>query len=676
MLKFLRKYSKAMLIVFGVLLMVAFTAPQAIQQFGRMASNPAVARVGGKAIHAQDVEDAERRVSVLRQRVPDQFLPPLDPDARGLHWLLLEREARDAGLVGVAGDGALWIDDYAPLFARQQLYGELAQQWGEQFAGMLIDQQWNQLAPADRQSRIDRMAGFLRLPPQGVSEREYHEALSAARGISRLLNAYFAAAPLSDRRARHGASRDQRLADAEALWVSAGQVADIAGEPTAEQLREHYERFASTPMDGGEFGIGYTLPERLKIEYLKIDMVAVEAAVDPDPLEVRKLYQTRAREAEAAGQPVPPFEEARVGIERILRREIAADVMRTAQQAFVGAMGESTRALEDEGPYKRLPTDFDTTRPSLEAVAQKMVETIALTRFPRARGGSVALPSPTVVRPGRWLWADELQQLDGFGQAQISIGSNTVPVSQVLYAVRELRPELGVRLAIQRGLPVIDIPATDGSGSVYYYTVLDVREASAPDSIDEVREGMVEDWKALRAFERTRELADLTARAAANEGFTAAALRLFEALGSSAEAPASQLVRVTPNIVVDSQQNQPVEAINVQAFRDAAMGVYDRLDPMADIVALPREDRVFSVAIPGTLTLAVGIVNAVTPLTTEAFQARARDFDLNIRGREIQAYAIEANPFGLPAMRERLKVELIGRDGDAKADEPATPQTP
>lgn len=91
-----------------------------------------------------------------------------------------------------------------------------------------------------------------------------------------------------------------------------------------------------------------------------------------------------------------------------------------------------------------------------------------------------------------------------------------------------------------------------------------------------------------------------------------------------------------------------MRALDTPAFRDAAMAVFQRLDPLADIPALPREDRTFSVAIPSTRTLAVGTVNAITPLTAEAFRSRARAFDINIRGREIQNNLTEGNPFALP----------------------------
>ncbi|MGD1915006.1 MAG: SurA N-terminal domain-containing protein [Phycisphaerales bacterium] len=678
MLKFLRKYSKWMLIIFGALLMVAFTAPQVVQQFGRGFANPKVARVDGTDIRREDVLLAERQQSLLRQRLPSQVMPAIDPDSEGLHWYLLRREARDAGLIGVAGDGAMWVEDFAPQIARQQMELQLAQQIGPDLARQFAGQQWNAMNPADRQEMVDRIAGFLNTPPSNITEREYHEALSVARGVYRLTSSYFESAPLSDARARLDAAALQRSAMIEAFWIRGEDVAGIAGDPTEEQIREHYERFASTPLNGGEFGIGYTLPERLKIEYIRIDRPAIEEAITPDPLEIRKRYQAQTREREAAGQEVTPFADDRDRIEREVRREIADDVIRSAQQAFVGVMGEATRTLESEGPYKRLPEGFESSRPTFEAVAQQMVETVGLTRFPEAQDGSVSLPMPEVVRPEGWLWGSELSQLDGFGRAEISIGSARAPIAQVLFAVRELRPEMGSRLALQKGLPVTDVPATDVSGSVYFYTVLDVRDESHPDSIDEIRGQLIDDWRALQAFERMQEFAEQAAATAAERGLTAAAIELIESLGATLDAPIPQLIRVTPAAVVATGgfQPQPIAALNTEPFRDAAMEVFDSLDPLSDIEETPRGDRTIGVAIPETLSLGIGTIDSISPLTIEAYRRQADQLDMVLRLDELREALPSGNPFSLEAMRTRMNVEIIG-DGDevvgSETVEQATP---
>ena len=670
MLKFLRKYSKWLLIFFGVLLMIAFTAPQVITQLGQGFANPAVATLDGTEIRREDMLLAERQQAFLRQRLPSQVMPALDPSNEGLHWLLLREEAERAGLVGVAGDGAMWIEDFAPQIARQQLELQLAQQIGPDLARQFAGQQWNSMAPADRQEMTDRIAGFLSTPPNNISEREYHEALSVARGVHRLTASYFESAPLSDTRARIDAALLQRSAMVEAIWVRGEDVAQVAGEPNEAQLREHFERFASTPLGGGEFGIGYTLPERLKIEYIKIDRPAIEAGITPDPLEVRKRYQAQVREREAADQEVQTFAEAREGIERTLRREIADDVLRSAQQAFVGVMGESTRALASEGPYKRLPDDFEQSRPSFESVAQQMVETVGITRFPEAQGGSVELPMPEVVRPDEWLWGSQLAELDGFGRAQISIGSARAPIAQVLFAVRELRPDMGSRLALQQGLPVTDVPATDAAGSVYFYTVLDVRPESQPDDLQEIRERLIADWKALEAYEQLRTLTDKTVRTAAERGLTAAGVSMLEGVGSTQEPPVPQMVRVSPSAVVETSgfQPQPVAALNAEAFRESAMDVFDGLDPLVDISQTPRTERTIGVAIPSTLTVAIGTIESISPLTIETYRRQADQLDMMLRLDELRDALPSGNPFSFDAMRQRLRVQIIGDGEESSTD--------
>lgn len=683
MLKFLRKYSKWMMIVFGALLLVAFTAPQAIQQLGNRMVNREVATLDGDAIRVSEMQQAERQHALVQERLPAQYMPAVDRERVGLHWLMLKREAERAGLIGIAGDGALWIEDFAPQIARRQLEATLAQQIGPQLAQQFASQQWNAMPAAERQAMIDRIAGFLNQPPPNVSEREYHEALSVARGIHRLTAGYFESAPLSDARAVRDAADRQRQAMVEAFWFDGrelvAQAPGIVGEPTEAQLREHYERFASTPLGGGEgggeFGIGYTLPERLKIEYLKLDRAAIEANITPDPLEVRKRYQASIRDREADGQDVEPFGEVRQDIEASVRREIADDVIKAAQQAFVGALGEATRSLESDGPYKRLPDDFTSQRPSFEAIARQMVEAVGLSRFPEAEGGSVELPMPQVVRPDRWLWPSEMMQLEGFGRAQISIGSTRAPVAQVVFAVRELRPEMGARLAIQQGLPVADVPATDGAGNVYFYTVLDVREESRPDDIDEIRERIVEDWKALQVFEQLRDRADAVGRNASENGLTAAAVQLAEALSAEIEAPEIQTVRVTPADVTSPMgfgQSPAVPSLNDAAFRDAVMGVYERLDPLVEIEQTPRDERTVSVPIAATLTLGVGTVQSITPLTAEMYRMQADFLDFVLRRDELIETVRTTNPFSFAAMSQRMNLRIVGEEDqptDDAADE-------
>lgn len=656
MLKFLRKHSKWLLIIFGCFLMVAFTAPQLVTQLGRSAANRTVARVGDASIRLDDLQEASFQLATLGQRVPF-VLPQLDERNQALHWLLLTREAQAAGLVGVSADGELWLEDLAQAMAVQQLTLELANQVGERFARQYAQFQWQQLTPEERQERVEDAAGFLRTVPRGQPPQEYYRALSVARGVRRLMLGYQLGAPLSDVRARAQAARIRRQASVETFWIKADDFANAMPQPSEEQLLDHYARFASTPAGEGEFAIGYTLPERVRLEYLALDRAAIEAAITPDPLEVRKRHQLEVRAAEEAGQEPEPFEQARERIADAMRQEIADEVMLSARRAFVAAVADATRALPDQGPYKELPEDFAQTRPSLDELARGVTRTVGLASFPDAAGGKVDLPTPRVVRLDGWQTTEDIASHPELGNAQIRIGSAGLPLSQAVFAVRELRPELGARLAIQAQLPVTDTPAVGRAGNVYFFTVLDARPRSQPDTPMEIRDQLEANWRRLRAYELLEAQADRAADLAARSGLTAAAAAVVAELPGELGVPEVVQVSVTPASVGGGDP-----ALNHEPFRQSAMDAMDALDPLIDVEDQPLADRTFASLIPPSTTLAVGTVRRISPLTEEAYRQSADALDSRIRGDEIAQAVQSGGPFSFEAIVRRLNVELIGED--------------
>ena len=107
MLKFLRKYNKALFGFFSVLLMLTWLVPSAIQQISKQsaASNAVWATVGnGEKITLTEQQKLTRQLKML-----DVLKLPMAKDL-GINgnpgqWYLLVREAKQAGLVGGASDG-------------------------------------------------------------------------------------------------------------------------------------------------------------------------------------------------------------------------------------------------------------------------------------------------------------------------------------------------------------------------------------------------------------------------------------------------------------------------------------------------------------------------------------------------------------------------------------------
>ena len=131
MLKIIRKYQLIILVIGGSLLMVVFLFEPII---GRISPDPRKSTVGkfsdGTKLTGFDFQYASSDLSILKVVVPILLLPENNGglgieqgqgDASELHWLLLTKQANDAGLIGEAGEGRTWITELAQRNALYQL---------------------------------------------------------------------------------------------------------------------------------------------------------------------------------------------------------------------------------------------------------------------------------------------------------------------------------------------------------------------------------------------------------------------------------------------------------------------------------------------------------------------------------------------------------------------------
>lgn len=202
MLRFLRKYNKYILVIGGALLMVVFLVPQAIQG---MTGNPmkrTAGRLDGEKVSVGDMTLAAQEAAAIGEFLP-MMANLVDRDARDAHWLLLAREAEQAGYVGGPDDGLDWIPDLASDFVINDLYRQY-----QQFASFIpnmdafiaqqfASEQGQEMVREYQAALVSRrmsIAGSARLTLD-----QFDAALAKARGIIRMLDAYQRAARYSDR---------------------------------------------------------------------------------------------------------------------------------------------------------------------------------------------------------------------------------------------------------------------------------------------------------------------------------------------------------------------------------------------------------------------------------------------------------------------------------------------
>ncbi len=663
MLKIIRKYNKFILVVGGSLLMVAFLMPQAIQQIGKARMGKSIGSMDGRKISV-----AQYDLAVRELRAMDGFFGEaggvipfaLDEDFRAEHWLLLTAEARQAGLVAGAAEGETLL----PILARdlvtnmyRQQYRENANNFMQAFPDQveqLVTVQHEILARAKGQS-----AGSARL-----TFVQFDEGLAKLRGVVRLMNTYQKAERLSDRQTLAIADR---LADSvliDAVYLNARDLADKDLEPSPADLQTHFERFCDLRPGEGEFGLGYKLPPRVKLEWIELNRPAMEEAVTISLIDADKFWkQNRDR---FPGE----FADERESVEAELRKAEVDQVMKTAESVIRSAILTTLRPLETDGVYRVLPDNWADIKPDYIKLAEQIVSTVQ-------ERHSITLPLPGVyVRDATWLDGGMLAQLPGIGRATIKFERQQASFPQMVMQVPELVGEniFGVQL----GVPAADLTAVGPDGSRYYFTPLAAAPESVPDSIGDLLnpEQLTNEWRALKRFEAFIASADQTAATVAESGLEAFAKGFGTRQVPGAEnavGPDKVLVQKNARVL----ENRTINLRNLEQQAEVIEGVRAKargIDPMTPIDDVALTDRVVIVPVPGRLGVLVVQINGVEPLTRETLPTYA-DFALRLHRQETFQGVGVPYPFRFDILAQRhgfaLKPNNDGEEIDSPSDEKA-----
>ena len=698
MLKFLRRYQGVLLVTGGSLLMVVFLLGNVINRFGPTPGSQTVATfANGDKLTERETYAARYDLDVLRQvapwmfdaRYPNAMLAlDRDEDQRTTQWLLLVKEARANGLIGEAEDGKTWVPD----IARQTALVAAAAQWLQQLGQgannpqplsfamgqQQIQSQAAQVAP-QFETQLQSMVAQLARQRANMTEDDVWMVLARARGVSRLLRLYATAPRLSSTGAVAQARAQGDTVIAESLAIPASVIARTLPEATPEQLEAHFERFrADEPgfrQDGtsdNPFGIGYVLGPRLKLSYLALEPDRVLALIDLDRVEVSKRYQQdRTRYTGEFADEVYRVEADMLG-------EKTRELMIAADQAVRAAVFVVTEPLEPDGPYKRLPDDWQSIRPTWDAVADKVASTLS-----RLLGKTVSAADVTRVETidDRWLTGTDLQGIDGLGQAAFQgSGGVQIPVAYLPEFVPELQAdkptnERRTDILVQVGLPMADQAATDTEDNRYYVTVLDAKAKSPADDISEIdHDLLVTNERLLRGYDALLAQRDELLARAKDEGMASLAADLT---------PDDQDLSAPEYTEQAMFTRDRAQAGRSPAYTDAAVrnAVIDAADALPEIVTeddLPEAGVYVTEASPKAKALVIARITGKLPMTLERFRgyavgnAAADQVGRSTASQAFQAARAEVggdSPFSLDALKARWGYQPVsaGRPGQTQA---------
>jgi hypothetical protein len=672
MLKFIRKYQLIILAVGGSLLMVVFLLQPILTRMKPSQLKAKVATLDdGSSFTRLDTQRADVALSLLK-RVNPRALGPRSVGGLGLdtsdsrneslHWLLLVKQAENAGLIGEAGDGAAWLGDIATVEAQIQINAEIQQ-------GLITNpEQYSQRLPALRTQILEIMDRNARLSAAnaGGTLDDVYRILAQARGVYRLLASLNRMPTFSDINAIRAAHDSLDAVAVNAALLNSSLVEATLPEPTDEQLQAFFETYKAQSREDNEFAIGYTQPTRIQLAWLTLDKNVFMNAVKVDRVELNKIW--RQDREKYPGD----FSLERPNLERQYRDDQAIDMMIEADRIIRAQVLAATNGLPSDNGILTLPQDWDARSPKLEDIANTVVERIS-NQF------SISLPTPSVIMIGdRWLNANAIVSLPGgYGSSSYRVGSRQIPTAS-LPQFFELTEPNTTGLDVQAGLPLVDPPATDTLGNRYYAVILSVRTAGPAETIADVtREQVLRDYKSVEGYKVLADRADEFRTAIAINDSIAPAISLAIDLAPDPDSVVRpgvvRNVLVRRDIIERGALASFVDPrLNTEPFRSAVRSASSGLDPLASPEEVAANPIPVVVALPESKSLALALVIAPRPATVERFRTEVQRVIATTAQRElVDAGLAVDDPFSFTALTKRYGLKKIKDDEDKAREESA-----
>ncbi len=679
MLKLIRKYQLIILAVGGSLLMVVFLFQPIL---GKLSPDPRKATVGkladGTKFSGFDFQYASSDLAILKVVAPILLLPDGSGglgieqgtgDTAELHWLLLSKQAQDAGLVGDSLEGQSWIPELAQrnaLFQLQQQVQQGAIQFNSQFE---FQQAIATLAPQYEgpiQRNIALAAGRT-----GATEADVYRTLAKARGIDRLYRLFKTLPAYSDLGLMHAAKDRFDTVAVDAALIKGESFIQSIPVPSDAELQAFFDEYKDQSPSDNDLLIGYTQPSRVKLGWLALNKQIIQSTMEIDRVELRKTWTLDRKLPEDQRKYPGDFAGERANIEAAYREQRAFNILFEADKIIRAKVLATTQGLHKEGNYYELPEDWDSKRPKLEDLAQAVVTGLQ-------EQLNVTIPLPTVqMHTDRWLTNQDIAFLPGFGGATFRIGSRELrtPALPIINDTEE-SSEL---LTVQEMLPIVDPAAEDQAGNRYYAILYAINPAGPADSIEDAGyDRVLRDYRTVKAYEMLNEnLSDLLAQAESSNDLSAA-IDAALAMGDSDTARPG----IARNILVGSQgisrgrlASYVEPGLNTEPFRDAVIDATKDIDPLTPPEAIAGSPIFVAASVPNAKSVAIATVVAPRPITVEDFQSQLALILNNETGTQIQTAVTETQdfPFALETLSDRYGYIRVKKRADEDDDsiEPA-----
>ena len=310
---------------------------------------------------------------------------------------------------------------------------------------------------------------------------------------------------------REFARLDERLKVRLEVLKAADALPEIKDLPEELLARQFQKYKAFLPGQSPE-GHGYRIPDRVTIEYLAADEAAFEDQARPKVTDADIANYYEAHKDEFVVKEEKP----------------APEKPEKGAKGQPGDKGDKAAKKDEPAPPERKYRPLQEVRAEIaKTLLRQEAAGLARERLNSNAAEIRALKKPPDLR----IWADgklvryeavkdfktseELAEIKGIGRA--TRGNEPMPSAAVLAA--GLVPAAKVKLAV---MEISDV-YTDPDGNAYVFRVTSIEPNHEPASLQDVRDKVLADVRAAKAFDLVRERAKALLDAAAAKGLEAAA---------------------------------------------------------------------------------------------------------------------------------------------------------
>ncbi|CAN5517086.1 hypothetical protein BH09PLA1_BH09PLA1_13050 [soil metagenome] len=543
MQSFIRTHSKKFLAILGVVLMVAFILPSQRGFLGESGSGYLVGRLGDKKVYNTDIHRAKQQWDFIEQSIV------VLPQTAGGQMRTLAN--------ALSGHPAMSI-----LAAQVQAHPELfylLQQEADR-SGIVV-------LPGDMDDQFKQRGFAVRLPNgvitplEDVTDPQYaaaiRDALAALVKVERSLNRAMSAMKISRPLRDHEIARQLQQIQLELVDFTAADLLGQVPAPSADDLKKHFDMFAEflpdePPSARNPHGFGYKYPNRVTLQYLAVRHADVRAVVMATKtahgweVEAQKHYQrhysqyqttqptTRPGMSSATpntGPTTKPFEEVRDEIiDTLITPEINSRA-RGLQDRISSRLRDDYTAWHAKNPNPRtMASTQGATQPAAGAGSGDANDYGSFEYLQKLASEmeKQAGIRPVIASLNQYQTDKDLQAVEGIGLSM----ANQIPfpayaTQLAAEVVPEAERDKPIVLPLYKPSPIL----RDAAGSTYVFRLTGVLPSAKPQSMDEVADAVLRDWKIAHAYEmaskRAHELIDAAEKSSLASAATEAKVKSF-----------------------------------------------------------------------------------------------------------------------------------------------------